>query len=187
MGAGGKASLATRASKIGNLSSQSNNPNLSPLVNSPVEQIFLLQRTVGNRGVKQLLESGVIQAKLASGPSIAKSGIQPSVTALRLRPGLSGMSERECACGGTVGISGECDQCGRKKRSHLQTKLNVSTPGDIYEQEAERFAHSVLSKPEKPPASEASPRTERFADNAFVGTMQLLLASALRSQVPPAR
>ncbi len=137
--------------------------------------------------MKQLLESGVIQAKLASGPSIAKSGIQPSVTALRLRPGLSGMSERECACGGTVGISGECDQCGRKKRSHLQTKLNVSTPGDMYEQEAERFAHSVLSKPEKPPASEASPRTERFADNASVGTnaAPASVGAALASSASP--
>ena len=33
-------------------------------MNSSLEQIYSLQRTVGNRQVQQLLRSGVIQAKL---------------------------------------------------------------------------------------------------------------------------
>jgi hypothetical protein len=45
---------------------------------------------------------------------------------------------------------GECDECRKKKRSGLQTRLKVSTPGDIYEHEADRVAHSVSSKPESP-------------------------------------
>ena len=41
---------------------------------------------VGNREVERLLKSGVSQAELASGPSVAKSGFQPAVTALPTGP-----------------------------------------------------------------------------------------------------
>ena len=67
MKASAKASLTTRESKTGqtrNSSSQTDKPSLSPLINSPIDQIAFLQRTVGNREVERLLKSGVIQAKL---------------------------------------------------------------------------------------------------------------------------
>jgi hypothetical protein len=41
---------------------------------------------VGNREVERLLKSGVSQAELTSGPSVAKSGFQPAVTALPTGP-----------------------------------------------------------------------------------------------------
>ena len=184
---GAKASLTTRESKTGNFSSQANKPDFSPPINSPAEQIFFLQRTVGNREVERLLRSGVIQAKLASGPSVAKSGFQPSVTALQLRPNQSETSERQCTCGGATGASWECDQSRRKKRSGLQTRLKVSTPGDIYEHEADRVANSVLRKPESSLVSQASPRIQRLTDHASARTnaAPVSVSAALASSASP--
>ena len=116
------------------------------------------------------MRSGVLQAKLASGPSVAKSGSQPSVTELQLRPNQSGILQRKCTCGDEAGMPGECDECRRKQPAAPQNRFRVSTPGDIYEQEADRVANSVLSKSEKPLLSQAFPRIQRFADNAPVGT-----------------
>jgi hypothetical protein len=64
--AGTKALLRSRGSKTttGKFSSRGHKPNLLPPINSPIEQISFLQRTVGNRGVERLLKSGVMQAKL---------------------------------------------------------------------------------------------------------------------------
>ena len=53
-----------KTEKIGNSSSQTDKPSLSPLINSPIDQISFLQKTIGNREVARLLNSGVIQAKL---------------------------------------------------------------------------------------------------------------------------
>ena len=187
MGARAKASLTTRESKTANFSSQANKPDLSPRINSPAEQVFFLQRAVGNREVERLLRSGVIQAQLASGASVAGSGSPPSVTALQSHPNQSGILQRQCSCGGAAGISGECDTCRTKKRSGPQTKLKVSTPGDIYEQEADRVANSVVSKPEKPLLSQAPPRIQRFADNVSVGanTAPASVSAALASSASP--
>jgi uncharacterized protein DUF4157 len=54
-------------SKTGNTSSHAGKTNIYGLINSPSDEIFFLQRTVGNREVERLLKSGVIQAKLAIG------------------------------------------------------------------------------------------------------------------------
>ena len=186
MAASAKASLATRESKTGNFSSQAHEPDLPLPINSPAEQILSLQRTLGNRQVERLLRSGVLQAKLASVPSVARSGSQPSVTAPQLRPNQSGISQRKCTCGGAAGMSGECDECGRKRRAALQTKLRVSTPEDIYEQEADRVANSVLSKSGRPLLGQASPRIQRFAVNASVANAApASVSAALASSARP--
>src|SRR5438034_7391335 len=49
----------------------------------------------------------------------------------------------KCACGGTPGPTGECEEC-KRKRLALQTKLAVNQPGDQYEQEADRVAEAVV-------------------------------------------
>ena len=64
MNASARASLTTRESKMRNSSAHAKKPNPSPRINSPVDQISFLQRTVGNRQVERLLKSRVIQAKL---------------------------------------------------------------------------------------------------------------------------
>ena len=76
MGASAKA-LTTRESKTRNFSSQENKPELSSATNSSAEQIFFLQRTVGNREVERLLKAGVIQDKLTIGQAGAKPIFRP--------------------------------------------------------------------------------------------------------------
>lgn len=53
--------------------------------------------------------------------------------------------QRKCACGGTPGPTGECEQC-KRKRLALQTKLRINQPGDHYEQEADRAAARVTNE-----------------------------------------
>jgi len=70
--------------------------------------------------------------------------------------------QRKCACGGTPGPTGECDE-GRKKRGSkssvqsvghdfnriavdLQPKLRVGQPGERFEQEADRIADDVVNR-----------------------------------------
>jgi hypothetical protein len=70
-----KASFTRReakAGKMGNSSSHANKTNFSPPVNSPIDQITFLQRTVGNREVERLLESGVLS------PSSHSDSLEPS-------------------------------------------------------------------------------------------------------------
>jgi Domain of unknown function (DUF4157) len=56
--------------------------------------------------------------------------------------------QRKCACGGSAGMTGACEGCGKKRMMGIQTKLAVSEPGDKYEQEADRVAEQVLRTPD---------------------------------------
>lgn len=58
--------------------------------------------------------------------------------------------QRQCACGGSPGPSGECARCRSKRQlnSPLQTKLRVNRPGDRFEREADRMADVVMRIPE---------------------------------------
>lgn len=54
------------------------------------------------------------------------------------------MVQRRCAsCAGPTRASATCPECDKKKRP-LQTRLQVSTPGDAGEREAERAAEDVM-------------------------------------------
>lgn len=66
---GGAANLSTKNSdsKSDKSSPSTANNNISPSLNSPVEKILDLQRTVGNHAVQKMFESGAIQAKLKVG------------------------------------------------------------------------------------------------------------------------
>jgi hypothetical protein len=67
MGEGTKATVKTSQSKTETFPSQAKGTALSVAINSPLDQILFLQRTVGNKAVEGLLKSGVIQAKLTIG------------------------------------------------------------------------------------------------------------------------
>ncbi len=58
--------------------------------------------------------------------------------------------QRKCTCGGSAGLSGECDQCKRNKLlgKPLQRKLAINEPGDEYEREADRVAEQVMRMPD---------------------------------------
>ncbi len=61
-----KLSSKTPEPKRGNSFSQ-NRKDISKSVNSPVDQILFLQRTIGNQSVQRLFKSGIIQPKLKFG------------------------------------------------------------------------------------------------------------------------
>ena len=67
----------------------------------------------------------------------------------RHRPARTSLLQRKCACGDTPGLTGECEECARKKRLGLRTKLKVSEPGDFYEQQADRVADAVMRMPDE--------------------------------------
>jgi hypothetical protein len=74
-----------------------------------------------------------------------------------------GVLQRKCECGNHTIAGGECRECGKNKRFDLQTKLKVSEPGDVYEQEADRIADQVTATPTRRAVDGAAPRIRRFA------------------------
>jgi hypothetical protein len=74
------------------------------------------------------------------------------------------LPQRKCACGGTPGPTGECEECRTKKRSGLRTRLKVNELGDPYEQEADRIADQVLATPTHTGSPGTRPRIQRLSD-----------------------
>lgn len=103
-----------------------------------------------------------------------------------LRPSQSGILQRKCACGGAAGMSGECEECSKKQRLGLQTKLKINEPGDSYEQEADRIADQVLATPAHPVASGAPPRIQCFSGQS-TGQMDAAPASVDRALASPGK
>ncbi len=98
----------------------------------------------------------------------------------------SNLLQRKCACGGTPGPSGECEECRKNKQFGLQAKLKISEPGDIYEQEADRIADQVLAAPVHPSASGTAPRIQRFSRQSN-GQMDAAPASVDQVLATPGR
>lgn len=73
-----------------------------------------------------------------------------------LTPAPTGLLQRQCACGNHA-MGGQCEECGKKERSGLQTKLKINEPDDSYEQETDPIAAPVMA------ASNAPPRTQRLS------------------------
>jgi uncharacterized protein DUF4157 len=87
---------------------------------------------------------------------------QPSAQPAAVRrPGAGGLLQRKCACHDQAAAGGQCEEC-NKKRFDLQTKLKVSEPGDIFEQEADRIADQVMTTQARPDIGGATPRIQRF-------------------------
>ena len=223
-----KASLTRRESKAGKMGIRllkQISTNFPPPVNSPIDQITFLQRTVGNRGAKRRRESGVLQAKLTLGQSRAEPVFQPPTilpsavgrslspleslqrlyggnqAMLQMRNGLGGpsaplvplrlsqsaQSQRKCACNGAAGVSGECEECRKKKLLGLQAKLQISEAGDIYEREADRVADQVLSIAPHSAVSGSPPRIQRLAGQSTGQAEEAAPASVDRAVASPGR
>ena len=92
----------------------------------------------------------------------------------------TGLLQRQCACGGSPGVDGECAACRQKrlqrKADHslaggaLQTKLAINKPGDEYEQEADRVAAQVMVAPGHSAIGGTPPRIQRYAGQATEGS-----------------
>src|SRR6266571_2055592 len=122
---------------------------------APLDPLLELQDTIGNQAVLQLLRSGAIQAKLAINlpgdvyeqeadriaEQVVVSSAQPSVI------------QRKCACGGTLGPTGECEKC-RNKRLSLQRETMSSEPAarnlKLGSQEHSRVPPIVPDSPGQP-------------------------------------
>ena len=98
----------------------------------------------------------------------------------------SGLLQRKCACGNHTLAGGECEECSKKKRFGLQTKLKVNEPGDIYEQEADRIADQVMATPAHSAVSGAPPRIQRFSGQS-TGQMDAAPASVDQALASPGR
>ena len=53
--------------------------------------------------------------------------------------------QRACACGEPAGLTGRCAGCEGRERLAVQPKLTVGSPGDRFEQEADRIADRVTA------------------------------------------
>src|SRR5262249_18618709 len=87
----------------------------------------------------------------------------------------------------------ECEECSTKMRIGLQTKLQISEPGDAYEREADRVADQVLAKPGRPALSDAPVRIQRLPGvsagrvNGGTGNVGRALVSSSRPLEPALR
>ncbi|MEK6804809.1 MAG: DUF4157 domain-containing protein [Nitrospirota bacterium] len=72
--------------------------------------------------------------------------------------------QRKCACGGSTGLTGECEECKSKKLlgKPLQRKLAINEPGDEYEREADRVAEQIQSTRAHHGVSGTPPHMQRF-------------------------
>jgi len=109
----------------------------------------------------------------------------PRQNAASFAPIRGGVLQRKCACGGTPGPTGECEEC-RKKRLALQTKPKFNEPGNTYEQEADRIADQVMTTPADPAVSGAPPAIRRFSGQSN-GRMDSVPASVDHVLASPGR
>jgi hypothetical protein len=102
----------------------------------------------------------------------------------------SGLLQRQCACGNSAGLTGECATCQTEKLTlqrkqtaaqdntevppiahealslprvpMMQAKLTIGASDDPLEREADRVADQVMAAPTHPVVSDAPPRIQRF-------------------------
>jgi hypothetical protein len=120
--------------------------------------------------------------------------LQPAAAKSLQTASASLLLQRKCACGGRASeLTGECEECSKKKMAGAQTKLQVNEPGDIYEQEADRVAERVTGQPAHSDLSSAPPRIQRFSGqsngqvSAAPPSVNRALASPGRSLEPALR
>jgi hypothetical protein len=95
--------------------------------------------------------------RAAAGAACAECGRKKAA----LQSASSGALQRSCACGSHTAGGEECEHCKAPKESSLQTKLEISAPGDTYEREADRVAAHIASMPETPALVSAPIRLQR--------------------------
>src|SRR5690349_12715889 len=67
----------------------------------------------------------------------------------RLQPARTSLLQRKCACGGSPGPSGECEEC-RKKRLSFQRKTPTRELGTRNESSVPLIVHEVLRSSGQP-------------------------------------
>jgi hypothetical protein len=109
------------------------------VLSEPYASFLAIQSAVGNRALSKLLESAANPLTPTAGNSPQKPPHRPHIA----RQTAGALLQRKCACGGNAGITGECEDC-RKKR--LQRKaMNGSVSREV-----PPIVHEVLSAPGHP-------------------------------------
>jgi hypothetical protein len=75
--------------------------------------------------------------------------------------GLTGLLQRQCACGTHVAGGGACSVCSKQKLA-LQRKLSIGQVDDPLEEEAERVSNQVMAMPGTDSVKHAPLRVQRF-------------------------
>jgi hypothetical protein len=155
---------------------------------APLDPLLELQKTIGNQAAVQLLRSGTIQTKLG----INLPGDMYEQKADRVAEKIVSSSsplliQRKCACGGTPGPTGECDECSKKNRLGLQTKLRINESGDIYEKEADRIADQVLATPVGHSFGSPRPHIQRFSQSTGQIQMNVVPPSVDQALASPGK
>jgi Domain of unknown function (DUF4157) len=78
-------------------------------------------------------------------PEAAHAHAEPSAVPVVKVAGSAVHLQRACDCGGSAGPSAKCAECEAEEKLGVRTKLTVNTPGDAYEQEADRVADLVVA------------------------------------------
>ena len=91
-----------------------------------------------------------------------------------LSPALA-LLQRKRVCSSTSDFTGDFEGCGRNRLLGLQPKLRISSPGDHYEQEADRNADQVMRMEEPSVDQRRSLRVQRLA----TGTIGPLTAPSI--------
>lgn len=121
-----------------------------------------------------------VQTQAAKSPSVSHS----------TRAGL--VLQRKCACGGSAGLTGECEDCRNDKLlgangARLQRKLAIGASNDPLEQEADRVADQVMTASAHSVVSGATPRIQRYTGQATgdIGTAPASVDRVLASSGRP--
>lgn len=154
--------VKTRFSSAKQQSSTTSLPEQVREYRSNKHPVVQLQRSHGNQAVQHLVRAGAIRTNSRlNGPSDRNEKDADQVVEQMTRVS-EPVVQRTCSCGNSTVAGGECEECSKKKRLGLQTKLRVNKPGGIYEQEADRIADQVMTAPARPGVSGALPRTQRY-------------------------
>ncbi len=113
--------------------------------------------------------------------ALAKTTSKTDVHAQKFAPVRRGMLQRKCACGGSPGAAGLCEECQGKR---LQRKLTIGASNDPLELEADRIADQVMAAPAQPVVSATPPRIQRFSGHSN-GQMDAATASVDRVLARP--
>ena len=137
-----------------------------------------IQRAIGNQAFAKLLASAANSSQtMPSLPRQRNSAKQTSGVIL----------QRKCACGGTPGPAGECEEC-RKKR--LQRKLSIGLSNDPLESEADRLAEQGLAGHRRSNVTPARNHVRRASgpldeiDASEAGVEQILASSGSELEPP---
>ena len=121
-----------------------------------------------------------VQTQAAKSPSVSHS----------THAGL--LLQRKCACGGSAGLTGDCEDCRKDKLlgtngARLQRKLTIGASNDPLELEADRVADQVMAAPAHSAVSGGPPRIQRYTGQATddVGTSPATVDRVLASSGRP--